>query len=252
MASGDAVPVPRKNVAFRATFPIIDSDGDLVTGAASLDSEVSLDGAAFADCTNEATEIGSSGIYTLDLVQAEMNADTVAVIVKTGTAGAKTTVLIFYPEEAGDMRASVTSGGIAATAFAAGAIDASAIAANAIGASELAADAAAEVAAAVRTELATELGRIDAAITSRSTLTAGQANAEVVDALATDTYAELAAVPAANASLADKIRWLFLLARNEFRQTATEAAIRNDANSASIATAAVSDDATTFKREEWV
>lgn len=108
MAATDAVPIPRKGVAFRCTFPILDADGDLVTGAASLDSEVSKDGAAFADCTNEATEIAaSSGVYFLDLTSTEMDADTVAVIVKTATAGAKTTTLVFYPESLGDVRVDV-------------------------------------------------------------------------------------------------------------------------------------------------
>lgn len=112
MAATDAKPVPQKNVAYRVTFPILDADGDLVTGAASLDSEVSIDGAAFADCTNEATEIAtSSGVYYLDLTASEMNGDTIAVIIKTGTAGAKTTVLVFYPEEAGDIRVNVTQFG---------------------------------------------------------------------------------------------------------------------------------------------
>lgn len=106
MASGDAKFAPAKNVAYRVTFPIYDADGDLVTAAASLDSEVSKDAGTFTDCTNEATEIAtSSGIYYLDLTASEMNADTVAVIVKTSTSGAKTTVLIFYPVESGDTTA---------------------------------------------------------------------------------------------------------------------------------------------------
>lgn len=110
MASTDSRPVPIKNVAFRAVFPIYDADGDLVTGAASLDSEVSKDQGAFADCTNEATEIATaSGMYYLDLTATEMNADCVTVIVKTGTAGAKTTVLVFYPEETGDINVDVTA-----------------------------------------------------------------------------------------------------------------------------------------------
>lgn len=50
---------------------------------------------------------------------------------------------------------------------AANGITASSIAADAIGASELAADAAAEIATAVRTELATELARVDVAISTR-------------------------------------------------------------------------------------
>jgi hypothetical protein len=104
MAAGDATWNPKKNVAYRVTFPILDADGDLVSGATGLDSEVSKDGGTFTDCTNEATEIAtSSGVYYLDLTATEMNADTVAVIVKTSSSGAKTTVLVFYPLETADM-----------------------------------------------------------------------------------------------------------------------------------------------------
>lgn len=78
-----------------------------------------------------------------------------------------------------------------------------------------------------------------------------EVNAEVVDALNVDTYAESAAVPAATASLVAKIGWLAVLARNKFLQTATTSTLRNDADSASIATATVSDDGTTFTRAEW-
>ena len=90
MAASDAAGgIPKKNTAYRVTFPIFDNDGDLVTAAAGLDSEVSIDGATFADVTAEATEIATgSGIYFLDLTAAEMNGDTIAIIVKTSTANA--------------------------------------------------------------------------------------------------------------------------------------------------------------------
>jgi hypothetical protein len=72
MAASDATPFPIKNQAYRVTFPILDADGDLVTGASGLDSEVSKDGGTFADCTSEATEIAtSSGVYYLDLTSTE-------------------------------------------------------------------------------------------------------------------------------------------------------------------------------------
>lgn len=103
MAAGDATWNPKKGVAYRVTFPILDADGDLVAGATGLDSEVSKDGGTFIDCTNEATEIAtSSGVYYLDLTATEMNADTVAIIVKTTSSGAKTTVLVMYPLETTD------------------------------------------------------------------------------------------------------------------------------------------------------
>lgn len=112
MASTDALPIPRKNAAYRVVFPILDADGDLVAGATGLDSEVSKDQGTFADCTNEATEIASSsGMYYLDLTATEMNADCVCVIVKTSSSGAKTTPLVLYPEEAGDIRVNVTQFG---------------------------------------------------------------------------------------------------------------------------------------------
>ena len=108
MATTDARPIPRKNTAYRATFPIFDADGDLVPGATGLDSEVSKDGGTFTDCTNEAVEIAtSSGMYYLDLTSTEMNADTVALMIKTTSVGAKTTPLVMYPEELGDVRIDV-------------------------------------------------------------------------------------------------------------------------------------------------
>lgn len=94
--------------------------------------------------------------------------------------------------------------------------------------------------------------RIDAAISSRSTVTTAQVNTEVVDALATDTYAEPASVPAATASLAAKVGWLFALARNKLTQTATTQTLRNDADTGNIATSAHSDDGTTHTRGEWI
>lgn len=89
----------RKNDAAGATlvFPIYDNDGDLVSGAADLDSERSIDQGTFTDVTAEASEIAtSSGMYSLALSQAEINGDEIAVITKTSTANAKTAVNVVY------------------------------------------------------------------------------------------------------------------------------------------------------------
>ncbi len=78
-------------------FPIYDADGDLVTGAASLDTERSIDQGTFTDCTAEAGEIATaSGMYSFAPTQAELNGDEIAFITKTGTAGAKTAVNVIY------------------------------------------------------------------------------------------------------------------------------------------------------------
>lgn len=85
----------------------------------------------------------------------------------------------------------------------------------------------------------------------QSHATPAEVNTQVVDTLATDTYAELGAVPAATSTLADKINFLFALARNKQTVTATTHTLRNDADSGNIATSAVSDDGTTFTHAEW-
>ena len=85
-----------------------------------------------------------------------------------------------------------------------------------------------------------------------STLTAGDVNAQVVDALSVDTYAEPGSVPAATSSLKDKINWLFMLARNKRITSGTSDKVRNDADSADVGTAALSDDGTNFTRGEYV
>lgn len=115
-SSGDSHIEPIYGARFRVVLPILDADGDLVTGAASLDSEVSLNQGTFADCTNEATEIATaSGMYYLDLTSAEMTAKSVAIIVKQATAGAKTTPLVLYPKRMTVLRTGTAQAGAGST-----------------------------------------------------------------------------------------------------------------------------------------
>lgn len=93
---------------------------------------------------------------------------------------------------------------------------------------------------------------LPAQISALNNVSAAQVKAEVVAALATDTYAEPAAVPAATASLKDKIGWVAALARNKVTQTATTQTLRNDADAADVATSTVSDDGTTAVRGKFV
>ena len=146
MAASDARPFPIKGQPYRVTFPIYDADGDPVTAAATLDSEISKDGQSFVDCTNEATELGGTtpGIYFLDLTAIEMDALTVALRVQTGTAGAKTTVMVLNPYDVntaqlvvdlqrGSMQqVQVAPGGIKASSFDEEAITARAFARQAL------------------------------------------------------------------------------------------------------------------------
>jgi len=69
----------RKNKAYTISFFMIDSANrpsrlsGLSFGAG--DTKISKDGASFANTTNNAAEIGSTGRYSLALTAAEMNAD---------------------------------------------------------------------------------------------------------------------------------------------------------------------------------
>lgn len=182
------------------------------TGAAGID---------WANVENQSTAVNLSATnIDVDQVVASVSG---AVGSVTGNVGGNITGSV----------GSIATGGIAAASFAAGAIDNAAIATDAIGSAELAASAITEIQSGL------------------STLTASQVNAEVVDALATDTYAEPGAAPAATATLAAKIGWLFVLARNKVTMTSTTQTLRNDADSGDIATAAHADDGSTYTRAEW-
>ena len=82
-------------------------------------------------------------------------------------------------------------------------------------------------------------------------LSTAEVNAEVVDVLNVDTFAELAAVPAATSSIIDKLTWLFMLARNKITQTSTLQTITDDAGTTNVATSVVSDNGTTTTRNEF-
>jgi hypothetical protein len=81
--------------------------------------------------------------------------------------------------------------------------------------------------------------------------TPAQVNAEVVDALATDTYAEPGqGAPAATTTLAAKVNYLFKFARNKIEQTNNTLSIYNDAGNVVDQKAAVSDDGNVYTRAE--
>ena len=86
---------------------------------------------------------------------------------------------------------------------------------------------------------------------TQTPLTAAQVNAEVVDALNVDTYAEPGQeLPPATTSIVKKIGYLYKAFRNRFTQTATEAKLYNDDGVTVDQKATVSDDATTYDRNE--
>ena len=106
-------------------------------------------------------------------------------------------------------------------------------------------------------ELATALGTADdatlAAIAALNNLSAAQVNAEVVDALNVDTYAEPAqGTPGATISLAAKIGWLFKAFRNKKTVTATAFSLFNDDATTVDTKSTISDDGTTMTETEKI
>lgn len=139
-------------------------------------------------------------------------------------------------------------------ALVSGRIDASvgAMAANVLTATAINADAitAAKVAADVTTEIQSGLATA-ASIAALNNLSAAQVNAEVVDALATDTYAEPGqGTPAATTSLAAKINYLYKNWRNRKTQTSTTWSLYNDDATTVDQKSTVADDGTTGSKTE--
>lgn len=111
MASTDSRPLPLKNTAFRLYFTAYDSSGVPVTAFTSPDSELSADGGAFADATNEATFVGHGQGY-IDLTAAEMNYDHVGFYFSC-TEGSTRDCISICPTEDSDIPANVTHTGTA-------------------------------------------------------------------------------------------------------------------------------------------
>jgi hypothetical protein len=110
MPANDARPIPRKNAAFRVYFGFRDNTGAPITGGITgADTEISIDGAAFADAAAEFTEIGTTGRGFVDLIAAEMNGDAIYLKASCTNANSRDVDIVLYPEENGDVRVNVTA-----------------------------------------------------------------------------------------------------------------------------------------------
>lgn len=95
------------------------------------------------------------------------------------------------------------------------------------------------------------------AILTSTLTTAGTVGKYIVDNLTaasgvwSHTASEPSSVPAANATMAAKLGWLFALARNKIIQTSTSQILYNDTDTNTIGTSAQSADNTSFYRDKW-
>lgn len=110
----NALPYPIYGLPFTIGAPVLDADGDLVSGPTSLDSEISKNGDTFTDCTNEAVEIAtSSGMVYLELTGTELTTNMAAVKIASGNG--KTTPIILYPRILPVERSNTAQAGAAST-----------------------------------------------------------------------------------------------------------------------------------------
>lgn len=94
---------------------------------------------------------------------------------------------------------------------------------------------------------ATAAPNLDAAVSTRAT--PAQVNAEVLDVLATDTFAEPTGAPAATATLVSKWGYLYMALRNKVTVTGSEKTFYDDGGGAEWSKS-LSDDGTTYTEAE--
>lgn len=93
-------------------------------------------------------------------------------------------------------------------------------------------------------------GNVTGSVGSLATQAKADVNAEVVDALATDTNVELAALPGASPTIQQILLFLYEIARNKLTTTSTEQKIYKDNGTSVLGTWNVSDDGATFTKGE--
>ena len=98
MAAGNANIVPIKGAAYRLYFPWFKTDGTLLTGATITLSSIDKNGAGFNASNGTATEIQTSGVYFLDLVAAEMQAECTTLKATASDVGAMVIVIPIYTQ----------------------------------------------------------------------------------------------------------------------------------------------------------
>ncbi len=240
-----------KGVAVSLFYPAYDGEwsSQYVTSPAGLDSEASLDKAAFADCTNEWTEIGASGVGYLDLTAGEMDNGNIVVQTKSSTAGVNFPLIVIrtYTE-----------------------INANVVNWKGSAAPAMTGDAYARLGAPVGASISADITTVDTvadntyAIVNSGTYgnsalktlidalnnLSGSDVQTAVDAILTAAQSALATMPSETSSLEDKINWLFArLTHKEVVDTlaGTTSIYKSDGTTV-LGVADISDDGNAFTR----
>lgn len=242
------MPLPQKNTAFSFEVSLTDASNRPQLRAnptlAAGDVKVSIDEGAFANITTLPTVSPAGGrIVKVSLSAGEMNGDRIAVQFVDQTATAEwdellcvihTSSIVFEQIDTRIPTALVGGKMDSHTAtMASGVITAAVIATNAIDSDAIDATAVTEIQAGL------------------STLTAANVNAEVLDVMNVDTFAEIGQEnPAATQTIRKMIAYLYKAWRNRHTQTSSEYKLYADDALTVDQKATTSDDGTTFDRSE--
>lgn len=222
-AAGTHIRVP----ILRTAVTFVDS-GAWTPAAGSV--KVSKDGGAQANITTLPTF--SNGLWQYTLSAAELTAKQVEIVTTiSGAFDAQQATIIetfghasaMWPSDLTAARLDVSVGAMANDV-----VTAAAMATDVFGSLELAASAVAELVAAMPTV------------------------AQIADAVLSEPMVQPAGVPPITAQVREVLAWLLALHRNKIIQTGALTTLRNDADSADIATAIVDETAGTMTRNEWI
>jgi len=223
----------KKNEAAYITFPMVSKTGPELfdTGETVTDTAYYKDGAGSwtsLAITDTATEIGTTGVYSIDLTASEMNHDLIMIKV-TATNSADSMLMIrTYAADVDDLVRSTTP---------ANTLDVSAT-------GEAGVDWA-------------NVGSQSTTVTLSNTstaLTAAAVNTEVADVLKTDTKSTdgLAGAPPESPTIEEAISYIYKSLRNKKTATSTTISIFDDAGSTVDHKRTISDNGTTYTEEEIV
>ncbi len=107
-----ALPFPVYGALYSMGVPFLDADGDPIDPT-TPDTEISLDGAAFGDCTEEITTV-STGFGWITFTAAEMTCD-LAMVAFKAASGPKTTCAVLQPRRLPVFAAGTATAGAAGT-----------------------------------------------------------------------------------------------------------------------------------------
>jgi len=107
MASTDARPVPKKNVAYRLYFVFRDNTGAIITAPAGLAASIVQNAGDWVGLSAPSTATAAGLCYS-DLTDTQMNVDAVTFKASCTNANSIPVLVYLYPEEKNDINTTVT------------------------------------------------------------------------------------------------------------------------------------------------